>query len=80
MAGIDALINAFTPLLVTTDPPGLAPIFLGLTAGMTRSQRKQTALRGTIIGFVILNLIPIGPMVQYGLHPRRLQEVIELVK
>ena len=54
MAGFDALVNAFTTLLVTTDPPGLAPIFLGLTVGMTRSERRQTALRGTLIGFVIL--------------------------
>ncbi|MDO6964117.1 MarC family protein [Rhizobium alvei] len=54
MAGLDQLINAFTTLLVTTDPPGLAPIFLGLTAGMNRAERRQTALRGTIIGFFIL--------------------------
>jgi multiple antibiotic resistance protein len=54
MATTEALINAFTTLLVTTDPPGLAPIFLGLTVGMTASQRRQTALRGTLIAFGIL--------------------------
>ncbi|MEK1897085.1 MAG: MarC family protein [Rhizobium sp.] len=54
MASADQLINAFTTLLVTIDPPGLAPIFLGLTTGMSRSQRKQVALRGSIIAFVIL--------------------------
>ncbi len=54
MASADQLINAFTTLLVTIDPPGLAPIFLGLTVGMTRAQRKQVALRGTIIAFIIL--------------------------
>jgi len=54
MASADQLINAFTTLLVTIDPPGLAPIFLGLTTGMSRGQRKQVAMRGTIIAFVIL--------------------------
>ncbi|CCM75646.1 MarC family protein [Rhizobium mesoamericanum] len=55
MASADQLINAFTTLLVTIDPPGLAPIFLGLTTGMSRSQRKQVALRGSIIAFAILS-------------------------
>jgi multiple antibiotic resistance protein len=54
MATTEALINAFTTLLVTTDPPGLAPVFLGLTVGMTGVQRRQTAFRGTVIAFVIL--------------------------
>lgn len=54
MTSPEALLNAFTTLLVTTDPPGLAPIFLGLTVGMTRAQRFQTALRGTLIAFAIL--------------------------
>jgi multiple antibiotic resistance protein len=56
MASLEAMINAFTTLLVTTDPPGLAPIFLGLTAGMSRTERSQTATRGTIIAFVILTV------------------------
>jgi multiple antibiotic resistance protein len=54
MASADQLINAFTTLLVTIDPPGLAPIFLGLTTGMSRSQRKQVAVRGSVIAFIIL--------------------------
>ncbi|MGO7426103.1 MarC family protein, partial [Rhizobium ruizarguesonis] len=45
MASADQLINAFTTLLVTIDPTGLAPIFLGLTTGMSRSERTQVALR-----------------------------------
>ena len=59
MATTAELINAFTTLLVTTDPPGLAPIFLALTAGMTAAQRRQTALRGTIIAFVILTVFAV---------------------
>jgi multiple antibiotic resistance protein len=45
--------------MVTTDPPGLAPIFLALTAGMNAAERRQTAIRGTLIGFLILALFAI---------------------
>lgn len=54
MATGDLLINAFTTVLVTIDPVGLAPVFLGLTAGMTRPQRFQVATRGCVIAGVIL--------------------------
>lgn len=54
MATTDAMITAFTTLLVTLDPPGLAPIFLGLTQGMTGAQRRQVAVRGSLIAFGIL--------------------------
>lgn len=53
---IDNLVNALTTLLVTLDPPGLAPIFLGLTSGMTRAQRKEVAFRGSLIAFGILTV------------------------
>ncbi|MDW9482856.1 NAAT family transporter [Sinorhizobium meliloti] len=51
---VDLLINALTTLLVTLDPPGLAPIFLSLTVGMSRQQRFQVATRGSLIAFFIL--------------------------
>jgi len=54
MYDMDLVVNALTTVLVTLDPPGLAPIFLGLTAGMTRADRRQVALRGCIIAFGIL--------------------------
>ncbi|QCM09926.1 MarC family protein [Agrobacterium tumefaciens] len=54
MASSETLINALTTLLVTLDPPGLAPVFLALTTGMTRGQRSQVALRGSLIAFGIL--------------------------
>lgn len=56
MASTELLVNALTTMLVTLDPPGLAPVFLALTAGMTRAQRGQVALRGSIIAFGILAL------------------------
>jgi len=56
MASFEQMINAFTTIIVTIDPPGLAPMFLGLTAGMTRQQRVQTAIRGTSIALIILTV------------------------
>jgi multiple antibiotic resistance protein len=50
----DVLINALVTLLVTLDPPGLAPIFLVLTHGMNREQRKSVALRGVVISLAVL--------------------------
>lgn len=54
MPTFDAIINAFVTLLVTIDPPGLAPLFLALTPGMSREQRKSVALRGTVIALGVL--------------------------
>lgn len=56
MAITETMISAFTTLLVTVDPPGLAPLFLGLTQGMTRAQRQQVAIRGSVMGFAILTV------------------------
>jgi multiple antibiotic resistance protein len=50
----DQLFNALVTLMVTIDPPGLAPLFLVLTRGMDRSQRKQVAVRASIISFAVL--------------------------
>ncbi|MGI9351078.1 MAG: MarC family protein [Rhizobiaceae bacterium] len=52
----DALLNAFITLFVTIDPIGLAPLFLGLTDGMTRGQRFSVGLRASIIAFCLLAL------------------------
>jgi len=54
MPSWDILFNAFVTLLVTIDPPGLAPLFLALTGGMNRSQRRQVAMRASLIGFIVL--------------------------
>ncbi|KQV34365.1 MULTISPECIES: MarC family protein [unclassified Rhizobium] len=54
MNHLDLLINALTTILVTIDPPGLAPIFLSLTVGMNRHDRYLVARRGTLIAFFIL--------------------------
>jgi multiple antibiotic resistance protein len=52
----DQLFNSLVTLMVTIDPPGLAPLFLVLTKGMDRSQRQQVAVRASIISFIVLSL------------------------
>jgi len=54
MLSPDTLLNAFTTFFVTIDPPGQIGIFLAVTSGMTSQQRRQTALRGTVIGMAII--------------------------
>ncbi len=45
---------ALVTLLVTLDPPGLAPIFLSVTRGMSVEQRRVVAVRASIIAFALL--------------------------
>jgi multiple antibiotic resistance protein len=60
MPSFDIIFNAFVTLLVTIDPPGLAPLFLALTPGMDRAQRHQVALRASLIGFGVLALFAVA--------------------
>lgn len=68
---LDPLIAAFVTLLVVIDPPGVVPIFAGLTAGVSAAERRRVALNGTLIaagvllsfalgGEVLLRLLGIG--------------------
>jgi len=50
----DYLLNAVVTLFVTIDPPGLAPIFMVLTAGRTIAERRTVALRATVIAAIVL--------------------------
>ena len=51
---IDFLTSALVTLLVTVDPPGLAPIFLGITPGMSAPERNQVAMRACVIATCIM--------------------------
>jgi multiple antibiotic resistance protein len=51
---MDFLSNAFVTLLVTIDPPAIAPMFLALTVGMTAVEKRQVAGRATIIATLAL--------------------------
>lgn len=46
--------TAFITLFVAVDPPGLAAIFLGLTAAMSAEARAHAASRSVMIAFGIL--------------------------
>lgn len=61
MTELPALIAAFTTLFIIIDPPGLAPLFVALTQGMTPAQRRAIALRACIIaGALMLAFLFIG--------------------
>jgi multiple antibiotic resistance protein len=48
------MVAALVTLFVVVDPIGLTPAFIGLTAGLPRSARRQVALRACLIAFAIL--------------------------
>jgi len=54
------LITAFATLFVVIDPPGLVPMFIALTTGMTPEQRRKMALRACVIAAVLLTLFGIA--------------------
>ena len=50
----DDLASAAVTLLVTVDPIGLGPIFLGLTRGLNGVERRSVGTRAALIAFVVL--------------------------
>src|SRR5262245_51728440 len=60
MPSYDSLFNAFLTILVTIDPPGLAPLFLALTRGMNREERMQVSIRASVIGFAVMALFAVA--------------------
>jgi multiple antibiotic resistance protein len=50
----DQLLNAFATLIVLIDPPGVAAIFLAVTAGFSPAQRRSVAWRASITAGIIL--------------------------
>jgi multiple antibiotic resistance protein len=58
---LDYLLTAIVTLFVTIDPPGLAPVFVVLTAGRTRAERRSAAFRATTIaGAVLIGFALVG--------------------
>ncbi|MBX3569190.1 MAG: MarC family protein [Rhizobiaceae bacterium] len=60
MPSYESLLNAFLTILVTIDPPGLAPLFLAVTRGMNRAERSQVSIRASIIAFAVLALFALA--------------------
>jgi len=52
----DWLNNGVITFTFIADPPGLLPLFLSLTAGMTAVQRRQTALLASLVSFGLIAL------------------------
>ena len=57
---MEQALSSFVTLFVTIDPPGLAPLFLALTAGMSRAERAQVAMRATVTAFGVLVLFAVA--------------------
>ena len=56
----DFISAALVTILVTLDPPALAPIFVSLTRGMNAAERKRVAIRAALIAFCILAFFGLG--------------------
>ena len=64
MTELPALITAFTTLFIIIDPPGLAPLFIALTQGMTNAQRRAIGLRACLVaGGLMLVFLFLGEAV-----------------
>jgi multiple antibiotic resistance protein len=64
MTELPAIIAAFTALLIIIDPPGLAPVFIALTQGMTAAQRRAIAIRACLVaGSLMLVFLFLGEAV-----------------
>ena len=46
--------SVFITLFVIMDPPGVVPIFLGLTGAMTRQQRNRAARQAVLVALGVI--------------------------
>jgi multiple antibiotic resistance protein len=46
--------EAFITLLVITDPPGVVPVFLGMTASRPKSERNRLAWQAAVVAFGVI--------------------------
>jgi len=51
---LELLISTFVTLFVIVDPIGLAPIFLAVTQGMSRKERRRVAIEAALVSFGVL--------------------------
>jgi multiple antibiotic resistance protein len=56
----DFITSAIATLLVVADPVFMSALFLGITTGMGKEQRREVALRASIIAFCILLAAGLG--------------------
>jgi len=56
MTELPALIAAFTTIFIIIDPPGLAPLYIALTQGMSTAQRRAIGLRACLVAGALMLL------------------------
>ena len=56
VSAITFAIQSFVTLFVIFDPPGAAPIFLGLVADRTPKERRKLAVQAASISSIILRI------------------------
>ena len=52
-------LSTFVTLWVILDPPGLLPVFIGLTRTMTVKERRQAALRASLVALGVIALFAV---------------------
>lgn len=57
---LDFLTSSLVTLYVVADPLLLSALFLGLTSGMSQTERREVAWRGPLIAFGILVAVGLG--------------------
>ena len=61
-----ALVNtrlfgeALVTMLVIMDPPGAIPVFLAVTAGLTRAERRKAAMGAVATAFAVITLFAVA--------------------
>ena len=53
-----SMITALVTMFVVIDPIGIAPLFIALTPGMSRAQRRRVAWRAVLVAGLVLTLFP----------------------
>ena len=60
-------MSTFVTLWVILDPPGLLPVFIGLTRGMDTRHRRQAALRASLVALGVIAVFAVfgGVILEY---------------
>lgn len=63
------LLTTAVTLFVIVDPPGLLPVFLGLTSPLSPADRKAAASKSSIVAFGVISVFAVfGQQILHYLH------------